>query len=57
MNERLQKLMEELENLLNQAPVEDDCTEMENNMYSDMANLKEAIFDVLDERKLWKRKQ
>ena len=44
MNESIKKLYEELEFLLNHAPVEDDCTSEENEMYADMANLKESIF-------------
>lgn len=42
MDERLQKLEKELDSLLNMAPIEDDCTKNENEMYSDMANLKTA---------------
>lgn len=46
MNERIKKLYEELDFLLNYAPVEDDCTSQENAMYSDMANLKESILII-----------
>ena len=46
MKERLDALYKEVETLLNLAPVEDDCTDEENKMYSDMANLKESMFDV-----------
>lgn len=49
MNERIRNLYEELETLLNLAPAEEDCTDKENDMYSDMANLKESIFDWLEE--------
>lgn len=43
MNERINNLYKELEYLLNHAPAVDDCTEEENEMYSDMANLKNSI--------------
>ncbi len=46
MRERLNNLYKELETLLNLAPIEDDCTEEENIMYSDMAKLKETMFDA-----------
>lgn len=46
MKERLDGLYKEVETLLNLAPVEDDCTDEENVMYSDMANLKESMFDA-----------
>ena len=46
MKERLEALYKEVETLLNLAPIEDDCTEEENSMYSDMANLKESMFDA-----------
>ena len=45
----IRKLHRELERLLNMAPIIDDCTEKENAMYSDIANLKESIFDYLEE--------
>lgn len=51
MDERLQKLEKELDILLNTAPIEDDCTKNENEMYSDMANLKNSIIMVLEERR------
>lgn len=51
MNKRLNKLIEELDSLLNMAPIEDDCTKNENKMYSDMADLKGSIETVLEERK------
>lgn len=50
MDERLRKLEKELNSLLNMAPIEDDCTPKENEMYSDMANLKNSIEYVLEER-------
>lgn len=43
MNERINKLYKELEYLLNHSPAVDDCTEGENQMYSDMVNLKNSI--------------
>lgn len=41
----------ELDSLMNMAPIEDDCTKNENEMYSDMANLKNSITAVLEERR------
>lgn len=46
--ERLNKLLEELEFFLNHSPIEDDCTDEENEMLSDMANLKNSIELVLE---------
>lgn len=46
MKERIEKLYKEIDTLLNLAPVEDDCSDEENEMYSDMANLKESMFDA-----------
>lgn len=46
MNERLTALYKEIDILLNLAPCEEDCTNEENTMYSDMANLKESMFDA-----------
>lgn len=43
MEERIRKLYKELDFLLNHAPIEDDCSDAENEMYSDMANLKNSI--------------
>lgn len=40
MNKRMNKLYKEIEFLLNCAPIVEDCTDEENEMYSDMANLK-----------------
>ena len=51
MDERLEALEKELDNLLNMAPIEGDCTKNENEMYSDMANLKNSITMVLEERR------
>lgn len=51
MIERLKALEKELDNLLNMAPIEDDCTKRENEMYSDMANLKKSIESVLEEQR------
>lgn len=49
MKERLTKLLGELDFFLNNSPIEDNCTEKENEMYSDMANLKSSIEVVLEE--------
>ena len=46
MEERLKALYKEVEILLNLAPAEDDCTDEENAMYYNMANLKESMFDA-----------
>ncbi len=43
MEERLKSLYKELEFLVNHAPIEDNCTDEENEMYSDMANLKNSM--------------
>lgn len=50
MNGRLKVLEKELDTLLNMAPIEGDCTKKENEIYSDMANLKSSIAMVLEER-------
>lgn len=47
MEERFTKLYTELDFLLNNAPVESDCTDEENKMYSDMANLKASMEEAL----------
>lgn len=49
MKERLTNLLEELDFFLNNSPIEDDCTDKENEMYSDMANLKNSIEAVLED--------
>ena len=46
MNERLIALYKEIDILLNLAPCEEDCTDEENEMYSDMANLKQSMLDA-----------
>ena len=46
MEERLTKLYKEIDFLLNNSPVEDDCTYEQNTMYSDMANLKCSMEDA-----------
>lgn len=45
---KLRELHKELDTLLNDAPVIEDCTDEENDMYFHMANLKESILHVLD---------
>ncbi len=47
MEERFTRLYTELEFLLNNAPVESDCTDEENKMYSDMADLKASMEEAL----------
>lgn len=49
MTKRLHALLAEINFFLNHAPTEDDCTDKENTMYSDMANLKCSIEDVIEE--------
>jgi hypothetical protein len=49
MKERLTNLLRELDFFLNNSPIEDDCTDKENEMYSDMANLKNSIEAVLED--------
>lgn len=46
MEERLKNLYKEINFLLNNSPIEDDCTDEENEMYSDMANLKNSMEDA-----------
>jgi len=50
MKDRLNKLLKELDYFLDHAPTEDDCTNEENEMYSDMANLKYSIGIVIKEK-------
>ena len=49
MKERLTNLLSGLDFFLNNSPIEDDCTDKENEMYSDMANLKNSIEAVLED--------
>lgn len=46
MDERFERLYKEIEAILNMSPAEDDCTDEENQVYSDMANLKDSLFDL-----------
>ena len=46
MDERLRQLYRMLASVLNLAPIEDDCTDEENEMYYDMANLKNSMYDL-----------
>ena len=48
MKERLTNLLGELDLLSNPSPIAADCTDKENEMYSDMANLKNSIEAVLE---------
>lgn len=41
--EKFNELLNKLEELLDNAPEEFECTEAENNLYSDMQNLKESL--------------
>lgn len=43
MEKRLKELYKEINVLLNNAPTIDDCTDAENEVYSDMANLKNSM--------------
>jgi len=49
MKERLTNLLSEIDFFLNNSHIEDDCTDKENEMYSDMANLKNSIEAVLED--------
>ena len=49
MKERLTNLLGELDFFLNNSPIEDDCTDKENEMYSNMENLKNSIEAVLED--------
>ena len=49
MKERLTNLLREIDFFLKNSPIEDDCTNKENEMYSDMANLKNSIEAVLED--------
>lgn len=46
MKERLEKLYKELDFLINNAPIEDDCTEEESMMYFHMSNLYDSMTDA-----------
>lgn len=46
MDERLRKLYRMLDSVLNLAPNECYCTDEENEMYSDMANLRSSMFHL-----------
>lgn len=48
MNDRLDKLYNELEYFLNHSPFVEDCTDEQNQMYSDMADLKNSIENLKD---------
>lgn len=43
---RLRALYDEIEYHLNTAPIEDDCSKEENEMYADMANLKNSLVNL-----------
>lgn len=44
----LEDLLLRLRNLLENAPKEEECTDEQNDMYSDMANLVESIKNYLE---------
>lgn len=46
MDKRLKDLYQEIKTLLNMAPCLDDCTDQENEVYSDMANLYNSLYDA-----------
>lgn len=46
MVERLLNLYKEIDTILNNAPCMEDCADEDNAVYSDMANLKESLFDA-----------
>lgn len=46
MVERLRNLCKEIDIILNNAPCVGDCTDEDNAVYSDMASLKESLFDA-----------
>ena len=46
--ERFEKLYKDVEFFLNNAPVEDDCTDDENEIYCELANLKNVIDNCRD---------
>lgn len=46
MESRIVKLNRELETLLSMAPVEDDCSQEENEVVSDIANLINSIYNA-----------
>ena len=47
MEDRIMKLYKELDFLLNNSHIENDCSDEQNEMYSDMANLKGSIEKAL----------
>lgn len=48
MREKLEKIYFELEEILLTAPQEEDCTEDENEMYTDIGNLVESMSNVIN---------
>ena len=49
MKRKLNDLLDGLEFFLNHAPIENDCAATENQMYSNMVNLKNSIEDYLND--------
>jgi len=50
-SERFQKFYKEVEFFLNNAPFEEDCSNEENSIYCELANLKDAIEDYQHSKK------
>lgn len=44
---RLRSLLFEIEQILLNAPEEDECTDEENEVYADMQNLKESLENII----------
>lgn len=49
LKDRLGNLLWRLQDLIENAPAEEDCTDEENDMYADMENLIESIENYLRE--------
>lgn len=48
LKDRLGNLLWRLQDLIENAPAEEDCTDEENDMYADMENLIESIKNYLE---------
>jgi len=46
MREKLEKVYQDIELCLIMAPEEDDCTDEENEMYADMSNLRDSMYNA-----------
>ena len=49
MSEKIKNLNKTLIEFLTAAPAEEDCSELENQIYADMQNLQESITEYLGE--------